>query len=147
MEILDLTKSILQTLEPATSANSCRVTREYATQQDWYCEAFVNQQLFPWLWNLDINAVRERQHAGRWNWELLVRQLSLKEIHEPNDISIELPLQLRNRRRIWRLFEDARVHDVAGPEEILMAVTMVAVFAACKLQSSRSPWVQSPSCR
>lgn len=113
MEILDLTKSILQTLEPATSANSCRVTREYATQQDWYCEGYVNQHLFPWLWNLEINAVRERQHAGRWNWELLVRQLSLKKIHEPNDVSIELLLQLRNRRRTWRLFEEARVHDVA----------------------------------
>lgn len=49
-----------------------------------------NQQLFPWLWNLEINAVRERQHAGRWNWELLVRQLSLKKIHEPNDVSVEL---------------------------------------------------------
>lgn len=124
VEILDLTKSILQTLEPATSVNSCRVTREYATHQDWYCEAFVNQQIFPWLWDLDTSAVREKQHAGRWNWELLVRQLSLKKIHEPDDISIELPLQLRNRRRIWRLFEEARVEDVAGPEEILMAARM-----------------------
>ena len=77
--------------------------------------------MFPWLWDLDINAVREKQHAGHWNWELLVRQLSLKKIHEPDDRSIKLPLQLRNRRRIWRLFEEARVHDVAGLEEELMA--------------------------
>lgn len=124
MEILDLTKSILQTLEPATSADSCRATREYASQQDWHCEAFVNQQMFPWPWDLDINAVREKQHAGRWNWELLVRQLSLKKIHESDNIFIELSPQLRNRRRIWRLFEEARVHDVSGREERLTAVKM-----------------------
>lgn len=77
--------------------------------------------MFPWLWDLDINMVRKKQHDGHWNWELLVRQLSLKKIHEPDDRSIKLPLQLRNRRRIWRLFEEARVHDVAGLQEELMA--------------------------
>lgn len=115
MQILDLTKSILQTLKPAISADSCKVAREYATQQDWYCEAFVNQQKFSWLWDLDINAGRERQHAGRWDLEPSVRQPSLKKIHEPNDISIELPLQLRKLRRIRLLFEEARVHSAAGP--------------------------------
>lgn len=65
--------------------------------------------------------VREKQHAGHWNWELLVRQLARKKIHEPHDRSIKLPLQLRNRRRIWQLLEEGRVHDVAELEEKLMA--------------------------
>lgn len=124
VEILGLTESILQNLEPAASVNSSGVEREYATRQDWYCEALVNQQIFPWLWDLDSNAVREKQHAGHWNWELLVRQVSLKQIHEPDDISIDLPLQLRNRRRIWRLLEEAKIQDVAGLEERLMAARM-----------------------
>ena len=121
MEILGLTESILQNLEPTTSIDSNGVIHNHVSHQDWYCEAFINKQMFLWLWDLDINAVREKQHAGRWNWELLVRQLSLKKIHEPDNRSIKLPLQLRNRRRIWRLFEEARVHDVAGLEEKLMA--------------------------
>lgn len=121
MEISGLTESILQNLEPAASDNSGGVTRQFASHQDWCCEALVNQQMFPWLWDIDTNAVRKKQNAGRWNWELLVRQLSLKKIHEPHDTSIKLPLQLRNRRRIWRLLEEARVHDVAGLEEKLMA--------------------------
>lgn len=121
MEISGLTESILQNLEPTTSIDSNGILNYQASHQDWYCEALINGQMFPWLWDIDINVVREKQHAGHWNWELLVRQLSWKKIHEPDDRSIKLPLQLRNRRRIWRLFEEARVHDVAGMEEKLMA--------------------------
>ena len=66
--------------------------------------------------------ILEKQRAGNWNWELLVRKLSIKTIHEPDDKSIDLPLQLRNRRRIWRLLEEARIHDVAGEWEKLMAM-------------------------
>lgn len=121
MEILGLTESILQNLEPTTSIILNGTVNHYVSHQNWYCEALINGQMFPWLWDLDINMVRKKQHDGHWNWELLVRQLSLKKIHEPDDRSIKLPLQLRNRRRIWRLFEEARVHDVAGLEEELMA--------------------------
>lgn len=94
---------------------------DYLRSQDWWLEALVNKEMFPWLWDLDVSVVRERQRAGRWNWELLARQLSQTKIHEPNDTSLRLPLPLRNRRRIWRLLEEARVDDIAAPEGRAMA--------------------------
>lgn len=63
--------------------------------------------------------MREKQRAGddHWNWERLVRALAQVAIHEPQDKTLELPLGLRNRRRIWRLLDEARPDDVAGPAE------------------------------
>jgi hypothetical protein len=89
----------------------------YAYSQDWWCEALINKKMFPWLWDIDIHMIRERQKTGNWNWELLARQLSQIVIHDPHDKTVKLPLRLRNRRRIWRILEEGRVDDVAGPEE------------------------------
>lgn len=61
--------------------------------------------------------IRERQKTGNWNWELLARQLSQIVIHDPYDKTLDLPLGLRNRRRIWRILEEGRIDDVAGPED------------------------------
>jgi hypothetical protein len=142
MEILNFTESILQNLEPMPANNPKRATRneiqdsaakkstpgayhnlqnadlncDYALSKDWWCEALVNKEMFPWLWDLDVSVVREKQRAGHWNWELLARQLSQTKIHEPGDTSLRLPLPLRNRRRIWRLLEEARVDDVSEGE-------------------------------
>jgi hypothetical protein len=82
--------------------------------QDWWREALVKKEMFPWLWDMDVDIVYSK--TGDWNWELLARKLSQVQIHEPTDTSLALPLALRNRRRIWRLLEEARVDDVAGPE-------------------------------
>ena len=131
MEIPDLTESILQNLEPAASGVS--------EHQDWYYEALVNQQIFPWLWDLDISMLCEKKRAGHWDWELLVRQLSRKTIHEPDDVSIKLPLQLRNRRRIWRLLEEARVGDVAKIEERLRATWEAGEKWGYDLSPTRGP--------
>ena len=35
-------------------------------------------------------------------------------IHEPDDASLNLPLEPKSRRRIWRLLEETRVNDVPG---------------------------------
>ena len=117
VDIPNLTSSILQNLKPAESAHASS-----PSQQNWYFEAFLNKQIFPWLWDLDTKAILEKQRAGHWDWELLVRKLSIKTIHEPDDESIDIPLQLRNRRRIWRLLEEARMNDVAGEWERRMAM-------------------------
>lgn len=42
MEILGLTKSILQNLEPTTSIDSNGVLRYYVSHEDWYHEAIIN---------------------------------------------------------------------------------------------------------
>ena len=59
----------------------------------------------------------KKEAAGSWDWRELIQRLANPLIHEPGDTSIDLPLGLKNRRRIWRLLEEARVHDVAGKEE------------------------------
>jgi len=64
--------------------------------------------------------VREKQADGRWDWELLVRKISQLAIHEPDDTTLKLPLALRNRRRVWRLLEEARLDDIAGPERKML---------------------------
>ena len=64
----------------------------------------------PWLWELDSAAIAQKEaskpHGQEWNWELLVRQLAQVNLHEPKIILMDLPLGLRNRRRIWRIIVD-----------------------------------------
>jgi hypothetical protein len=110
---------------------------EYTYSPSWWCSALCNKQVFPWLWDLDVSVVHAKQQAGQWNWELLVRQLSQLKIHEPADATIKLPLQLRNRRRIWRLLEEARINDIAGPAEEEMA--MHRAERQAKLSASSLP--------
>ncbi|KAL9608030.1 MAG: hypothetical protein Q9167_007109 [Letrouitia subvulpina] len=74
-----------------------------------------------WLWDLDAELIlakdglatdaevapKETQDSrGAWDWELLMRQLSQPEILEPGKVLVDLPLGLRNRRRVWILVED-----------------------------------------
>ena len=151
MEIPNLTESILQNLVPMPADSSKGATTDqiqesksqeshseayfnlqnadlncdYTLSQDWWCDALVNKKMFPWLWDVDASMVREKQQAGRWNWELLAHQLSHTKIHTPDDITLRLPLPLRNRRRIWRLLEEARVDDIAGPEGKALAARRV----------------------
>lgn len=86
---------------------------DYEHNPSWWCSSILSKRALPWLWDLDVNVVRTKEQEGNWNWELLVRKLTQLEIHEPGDTSLELPLQLKNRRRIWRLLEEARVGDYA----------------------------------
>jgi hypothetical protein len=133
MEIPSLTEAILDNLEllPAEkfegairneshedrhNIQDLELMCDYTLSPDWWCEALVSRTSFPWLWDLGFSMTRQKQQSGRWNWELLVRQLSRTEIHEPDDTTLKLPLQLRNRWRIWRLFNEARVDDIAEPE-------------------------------
>lgn len=77
---------------------------------------------------------------------------------DPDDMTIELPLKLRNRRRIWSLLEEARVRDVSGIDERLMAARMDGEkrgFALAAVPSSlpadfnprEVPGFGPPSCR
>jgi hypothetical protein len=46
-----------------------------------------------------------------WDWERLVRELAQTESFELGNLMDNDPLGLRNRRRIWRLIEEARKED------------------------------------
>ncbi|KAI0802905.1 hypothetical protein GGR55DRAFT_402847 [Xylaria sp. FL0064] len=126
LEIPGLTESILGNLEPTTSERPKDSALETdgepqhiaeflvtAHSQDGCCEALANNQLFPWLWDLDTRLVRRKQQDASWDWDRLVRKLSQVKIHESHDATLSLPLGLKNRRRIWRCLEDARLDDVA----------------------------------
>ena len=64
----------------------------------------------PWLWDLEPIAIAHKEASKpaeqEWNWELLVRQLAQVDLHQPRAVLENLPMGLRNRKRIWRLAED-----------------------------------------
>ena len=82
-----------------------------------WLEALLKDKLLPWLWDLDVRAVLDKEASkpvGReWKWEGLVRKLSQTALHKPRMIIDNLPFGLRNRRRIWRIVEEMYVGDVA----------------------------------
>ncbi|KAG9949048.1 hypothetical protein KCU85_g4492, partial [Aureobasidium melanogenum] len=80
--------------------------------QDRMCELLVRPKKFPWLCNLDAGYIRDKQTLGCWDWESLIRSLSQPDIYMPSHESLQIPLSLRNRRRIWRILEEARVDDL-----------------------------------
>lgn len=63
----------------------------------------------PWLWDIDTGFIRSRQESGFWDWESLVRLLSV-----PDEETLQLPPSLRNSRRIWRILKEARVGDLSA---------------------------------
>ncbi|KAI0528247.1 hypothetical protein F5B22DRAFT_641220 [Xylaria bambusicola] len=88
LNISRLTESILKNLEPEPSERRKEIISgtdsDYrhtilpsvagGSQGDW-CDALVNKQLFPWLWDLDTEVVRKKQQESNWDWESLVRKL------------------------------------------------------------------------
>ncbi|OGM47771.1 hypothetical protein ABOM_003215 [Aspergillus bombycis] len=78
-------------------------------------DLLFNRQILPWLWDLDISALQSWPvtcAADSWDWERLVRTLAQVEIFEPGHPLEHAPLRLRNRRRIWRLLEEAEKEDI-----------------------------------
>ncbi|RAQ46461.1 hypothetical protein AFGD_000221 [Aspergillus flavus] len=87
-------------------------------------DMLFNRHILPWLWDLDISALRSypvTPDAGNaltyeaedvWDWERLVRTLAQVEVFEPGNPLQHAPLRLRNRRRIWRLLEEAKDEDI-----------------------------------
>ncbi|KAF2243545.1 hypothetical protein BU26DRAFT_609563 [Trematosphaeria pertusa] len=104
LQITNITELVLGNLK-ARSAYSTAVAEAPETD--------ISPSTFPWLWDLDMDLMREKRKSGDWDWEGLARQLSLSAICESGDARLDLPLQLRNRCRIWRLLEKARVDDIA----------------------------------
>ena len=80
-----------------------------------WCEALTSGY-FPWLWDLEPAIIAHKEASKpleqEWNWELLVRQLAQADLHEPKAVLEDLPIGLRNRRRIWRIVEDMLSEEV-----------------------------------
>lgn len=109
MQIPNMTGAILDNLRPVRSD----VAGQTSPPQNECMQSLANMRETSWLWDLDVNMIHGKQNGGNWDWRLLMHQLAQVCIHEPGDTSMQLPLQLRNRRRIWRILEQARVGDVA----------------------------------
>lgn len=119
IEIPTLTQSILDNLQPL-SFECTRATGQtsaaFGQSQVQWCDRLTSKEHFPWLWDLDKSQIQEKSRSGNWDWELLVGKLSQVRIHQLDDTSMNLPLGLRNRRRIWRSIEEARFGDVGRQE-------------------------------
>ncbi|KAI0409997.1 hypothetical protein F4802DRAFT_592878 [Xylaria palmicola] len=105
----------------------------------WWMQALLSGQLFPWLWDLDRDAVvayharnfyRDAAAADAdadsgayvfdedaWDWELLCRQLAQPGVLEEGGFLHGCSAQLWNRRRIWELLNSARLGHVRFPPE------------------------------
>ncbi|KAM0270078.1 hypothetical protein ACHAPA_003592 [Fusarium lateritium] len=94
----------------------------------------VYKELFfqiPFLWDLDVEAVNNKtgSEAGdseQWNWKRLTKQV-MSSPHSPppnaasyrdegvwsyDDVGLDVPGGLSNRRRIWQILEDMSPNDV-----------------------------------
>jgi hypothetical protein len=83
-------------------------------------ELLFSRKILPWLWDLDSSVLESRRSdsassytEGEWDWELLVRQLAQVDVFNDENIIANVQLRLRNRRRIWRLVDEARMGDWA----------------------------------
>ncbi|THZ89287.1 hypothetical protein D6C84_00199 [Aureobasidium pullulans] len=112
LEIPDLTDSILKNLHPVEQHEDDSA-RSHDQSQDQWCDALVQSAGLPWLYDLNTAIIRSKQRSGQWDWKALVVKLRNPGIHLPGDPSLQLPPSLRNRRRIWRILELARVNDIA----------------------------------
>jgi hypothetical protein len=81
-------------------------------------EMLFSGRVLPWLWDLDATILKSNSpgkdiswDAGTWDWELLVRQLAQVNILTDGNLMANVQLGLRNRRRIWRLVDVARMND------------------------------------
>lgn len=98
-------------MEPSELPQPTNLSLECTAQSspDVWRESLVRDH-FPWLWDIEPDAVARKEASKppgqEWNWELLVRQLAQVTLHEPRAVLGDLPIGLRNRRRIWRLVED-----------------------------------------
>ena len=76
----------------------------------------LSEGYLPWLWDLDPAAIAQKEaskpHGQEWNWELFVRQLAQINLYEPRAILVDLPMGLRNRRRIWRIIMNMLSEEV-----------------------------------
>ena len=77
-------------------------------------DAYPEFNKLSWLWDVNVAGVAGKEGEavasgvdfGGGEWQALYDQLSHELPWDPNDILKELPLGLRNRRRIWRSVED-----------------------------------------
>jgi hypothetical protein len=84
--------------------------------QSRWLEGLINGRLLPFLWDLDPESCLPQADEifnMDWDYELLVRQLAQVEFFElVSKSGKNVPLGLRNRRRIWRLVEEMYVGDI-----------------------------------
>ena len=127
----ELQHTIFKNLHPFTKP-PVQCSR-HLTPSTWK-SLLLHGQLVPWLWELPalaaelpsidislndrgngnrtVNVKLDDDYDQSWDWELLVRQLAQPEVFEPGGVMESAPLALRNRRRIWRLLDEARRNDI-----------------------------------
>jgi hypothetical protein len=89
-------------------------------------EMLFSGRVLPWLWDLDATLLKSQRLGslgkekaydanGVWDWELLVRELAQVDIFSDGELMANIQYGLRNRRRIWRLVDVARMNDWINP--------------------------------
>ena len=98
-------------LEPSSLINlemrestSSDMQESHAPEEDSsYPRILFKHPILPWIWDFDAVPAKEQQNK---DWDHLIKQLSSIEIVDPPNVIADLPLGLRNQRRIWALIDD-----------------------------------------
>ncbi|KAL9087050.1 MAG: hypothetical protein Q9165_006878 [Trypethelium subeluteriae] len=109
-EMLDHAISFLNTLTETST--------KYVLPSSVWRAGLLRGKLIPYLWDLDSVVIREKDAStdgsedSRWDWELLVRQLAQPNVFDEGQPLTDVPIGLKNRRRIWQLLDDMYLGDV-----------------------------------
>ncbi|KAI9706305.1 MAG: hypothetical protein M1820_004881 [Bogoriella megaspora] len=136
VEVMDLIETFIHPLdEPTLSCNRI-------LSPSFWRDGLVSGRLIPFLWDLVPTSAHAQSSAlGRinwfkavtseegqqWDWELLVRQLSQPGAFEDGQLFSDVPIGLKNRRRIWRLVEDMYLGDVQPTKKNLWGMAPIPV--------------------
>ena len=112
----ELITSIMQQLRPLSNPpKECT----FLVSPTYWLQVLLEDSLLPWLWDLDAEAIMGKQDSRspgqQWDWELLLRQLGQTDDYKQERVTwamSEMPLGLRNKRRIWGLVSDILNEDI-----------------------------------
>jgi hypothetical protein len=110
-----------------------------------YWQRLLRSKFLPTLWDFDITLIQNYLSDEKWDYELLVRQLSQEGIWEyfkRND-SGKYNHGIWNRCRIWRLVEEMAVEDVK-PEVRRLATPRETLATIKSILQSGPPAIRAP---
>ncbi|KAK3167160.1 hypothetical protein OEA41_010286 [Lepraria neglecta] len=114
----ELIAAIMRHLSPFSDApKEC----SFLVSPSYWLQTLLECSLIPWLWDLDTEAILRKEQSKskgqEWNWELLIRRMAQNDIYESKKVTWAMenvPLGLRNRKRIWGLIQDIFVEEVSA---------------------------------
>lgn len=119
----ELQLRIIEALEPFDDLGPAQLECTRVFPPFWWKQKLFSGDLFPWLFDLDIETLKDAEKAvgirgpkgitndnldNMFDWELACRKLAQPNVFEPGG-ALEGFKSLENRHRIWRILDSARL--------------------------------------